>query len=83
MENEKEQLAKPLSEAAGPTDAPDPKENVAPVSEDKTISQPAATSLEAWAAYEKLKEEKAELYGLAAGFGWVRASLETACAGNP
>ena len=63
MENEKEQLAKPLSEAAGPTDAPDPKENVAPLSEDTTISQPAATSLEAWAAYEKLKEEKAELYG--------------------
>ena len=63
MENEKEQLAKPLSEAAGPTDAPDPKENVAPLSEDTTISQPAATSLEAGAAYEKLKEEKAELYG--------------------
>ena len=63
MENRKEQLAKPLSEAAGPTDAPDPKENVGPVSEDTTLSQPAATSLEAWAACEKLKEEKAELYG--------------------
>jgi molecular chaperone GrpE len=62
MENKKEQLAKPLSEAAGPTDAPDPKENVGPVSDDTTLSQPAAASLEAWAAYEKLKEEKAELY---------------------
>ena len=62
MENKKEQLAKPLSEAAGPTDAPDPKENDGPVSEDTSIGQPAATSLEAWAAYEKLKEEKAELY---------------------
>jgi molecular chaperone GrpE len=63
MENEKEQLAKSLSEAAGPTDASDLKQNVEPVSEDTTISQPTAPSLEAWAAYEKLKEEKAELYG--------------------
>ena len=62
MENEKEQLAKSLSQAAGPTDAPDPQENVGPASEDTTLGQPAATSLEAWAAYEKLKEEKAELY---------------------
>ena len=62
MENKKEQLAKPQSEAAGPTEAPDARENVGPVSEDATISQPAAPSLEAWAAYEKLKEEKAELY---------------------
>ena len=32
------------------------------VSEETTISQPAAPSLEAWAAYEKLKQEKAELF---------------------
>src|SRR5208337_4433277 len=64
MENEKEQLAKSLSQAAGPTDTPDPQENVGPASEDTTLGQPAATSLEAWAAYEKLKEEKAELYDL-------------------
>ena len=62
MKNEKEQLAKSLSEAAGPPDALDPQENVGSASEDTTLGQPAATSLEAWAAYEKLKEEKAELY---------------------
>jgi molecular chaperone GrpE len=63
MENEKEKLATRLPEASGPTDAPDLKEDVGPVSEDTTIRQPAAASLEAWAAYEKLEEEKAELYG--------------------
>jgi len=63
MENEKEKLATRLPDAAGPTAAPDLKENVGAASEDTTLSQPAATSLEAWAAYEKLKEEKAELYG--------------------
>ncbi len=31
-------------------------------SEGTAVSQTAATSIEAWAAYEKLKEEKAELY---------------------
>ena len=62
MENKKEQLAKTLFEAPGPTDAPDLKEEVGPVSAETTISPLAAPSLEAWAAYEKLKEEKAELY---------------------
>jgi molecular chaperone GrpE len=62
MENEKEKLATRLPEAAGPTAARDPKESVGPVGEDTALSQPVATSLEAWAAYEKLKEEKAELF---------------------
>jgi molecular chaperone GrpE len=62
MKNEKEELAKSTSEAAGPTEAPDPKEDVGPVIEDTILSQPAAPSLEAWAAYEKLKEENAALY---------------------
>ena len=62
MENNKEQLATSLSEAAGQANAPDPNENAGPVSDDPTLSQPAAKSLEAWAPYEKLKEENAELY---------------------
>jgi len=62
MEKEKEELATRPPEAAGPTAAPDPKENGAAVSEEPTTGQPAPPSLEASAAYEKLKDEKAELY---------------------
>ena len=62
MENEKEQLATPLPEAAGQSYTSDLKENAAPVSEDTAAGPPAATSLETSLAYEKLKEEKAELY---------------------
>jgi molecular chaperone GrpE len=62
MENEKEPLAARLPEARGQSGTSDVKENGGPVSEDTTVSQPAATSLEAWAAYEKLKGEKAELF---------------------
>jgi molecular chaperone GrpE len=62
MENEKEQLAAPLPEAAGQSYTSDLKENVAPVSEDAAAGPPDATSTETSPAYEKLKEEKAELY---------------------
>jgi len=62
MEKEKEELAARPPEAARPTAASDAKGNGVSVSEETTISQPAAPSLEAWAAYEKLKQEKAELY---------------------
>lgn len=48
MENERDQLAAPLSESAGQVDT--------------TESQTAVPSIEAGAAYEKLKDEKAELY---------------------
>jgi molecular chaperone GrpE len=62
MENEKEQLATPLPEAAGRPYPSDLKENTAPASEGTAAGPLAATSLETSVAYEKLKEEKAELY---------------------
>jgi len=62
MEKEKEELATRPAEAVGPTAAPDLKQNGAAVSEEPTTGQPAAPSPEAWAAYEKLKQEKAELF---------------------
>jgi len=62
MENEKEQLAKPLPEARRPSWTSDPKENGVPVSEDTAAGAPDAVSLETSPAYEKLKEERAELY---------------------
>jgi len=60
MEKEKEELATRVPEAARITAEPGLKENAEPVGGDATTSPPAA--LEAWAAYEKLKEEKAELF---------------------
>jgi len=62
MENEKEQLAKPLPEAGRPSSTSDPKEDGVPVSEDPVAGAPGAVSLETSPAYEKLKEERAELY---------------------
>jgi molecular chaperone GrpE len=62
MDNEREQLAVPPPGGAGQTEATDLKENAALESEGTAVSQTAVPSLEAWAAYEKLKEEKAELY---------------------
>ena len=62
MENEKEQLAKPLPEARRPSSTSDLKENGAPVSEDTAAGAPAAVSLETSLANQKLKEEMAALY---------------------
>jgi molecular chaperone GrpE len=62
MENQREELAPPPPEGAGPTDEPNPKENLVLENDGAVVSQTAAPSKEAWAAYEKLKEEKAELY---------------------
>jgi molecular chaperone GrpE len=62
MENEKEQLAKPLPEARRPSCTSDLKENGVPVSEDTAAGAPGAVSLETSPANEKLKEEMAELY---------------------
>jgi molecular chaperone GrpE len=62
MENEKEQLAVPLPEARGQSNASDPKENATPVSEETAAGPPPAISIETSQANEKLKEEMAELY---------------------
>jgi len=62
MENEKEQLAKPLPEARRPSSTSDLKENGVPVSEDTAAGAPAAVSLETSLANQKLKEEMAALY---------------------
>ena len=62
MENEKEQLAKPLPEARRPSSSSDLKENGVPVSEDTAAGAPVAASLETSLANEKLKKEMGELY---------------------
>ena len=62
MENEKEQLAKPLPEARRPSSTSDLNENGVPVSEDTAAGGSGAVSLETSLANEKLKAEMAELY---------------------
>jgi molecular chaperone GrpE len=62
MENEKEQLAKPLPEARGQSYTSDLKENAALVSEETAAGPPATITIETSLANEKLKEEMAELY---------------------
>jgi molecular chaperone GrpE len=62
MENEKEQLADPLPEDAGDPYTSDLKENDGPATEDISSGQPAGPNLEPSPSYEKLKEEKAQLY---------------------
>jgi len=61
MENEKEQLATSLPEAAGQSDDSELKEKAAPAGGD-AVPPPPASGLETSPAYRKLQEEKAELY---------------------
>jgi molecular chaperone GrpE len=62
MENEKEQLAKPLREARGQSSTNDPRENAAPVSEDAGADAAGSIGIEAPAKVDKLKEEMEALY---------------------
>ena len=62
MEKEKEQLATPLRESRGQSNANDLRENAAPVSGDAGAESAGPIGVEAPAKIEKLKEEMASLY---------------------